>query len=150
MGCSGSQDPVDPDPPLVLHPSDLCSNHSNADIATFEDANLAAVIVTALGVGGQDDLTCGLLAGLADLAANNAGIVSLLGIQNLTILRNLNLREHSITDISPLSGLTSLTSLDLPDNSASDVSALRGWSPCTERRGLAWWGCSGIADPSGR
>ena len=67
-----------------LPSSELCTDQSNAGIATFEDANLGAAIRSALLVGTQDDLTGGLVSGLTDLAAQNAEIESLVGIQNLT------------------------------------------------------------------
>ena len=104
---------------MRLQPSELCSDQSDSAIATFEDANLEAAIRAALSVGAQDDLTCGLVSGLTDLEARDAGIESLVGIQNLTNLTNLtnlDLWPNSITDISALSGLTSLEDLDLSDN----------------------------------
>ncbi|NIM52728.1 MAG: hypothetical protein GTO22_26365, partial [Gemmatimonadales bacterium] len=47
--------------PPVLQPSELCSDYPDYAIATFEDANLEAAIRTALSVGGQEPLTCGLI-----------------------------------------------------------------------------------------
>ena len=114
-----------------LQPGELCSDHSDAAIATFEDANLGTAIRAALSVGAQDDFTCGLVAGLTDLEARDAGIESLVGIQNLTSLTNLDLWPNSITDISSLSELTNLTFLDLGDNSITDISALRGLTRLT-------------------
>ena len=100
----------------VLQPNQLCSDQPDAAIATFEDASLKARVRSALSVGAQDDLTCGLVSGLTDLMAQNAGIESLVGIQNLTGLTHLDLLVNSITDISALSGLTSLTYVDLNNN----------------------------------
>ena len=97
----------------VLRPNELCSDHADAAIATFEDANLEARVRSALSVGERDDLTCGLVSGLTDLEAQNAGIESLVGLQNLTGLTVLRLRSNSITDISALSGLTGLLELVL-------------------------------------
>ena len=91
--------------PLVL-----CSDHTDEAIATFEDTNLEEAIRAALSVGAQEDLTCGLVSGLTNLTAQNAGIESLVGIQNLTGLTDIRFSGNSITDISVLSGLTSLTS----------------------------------------
>ena len=110
LGCGDNDDRTDPNPALVLQPSELCSDRPDEAIATFEDANLAAAVGDALSVGVLDDVTCGLVAGLTDLEARDAGIESLVGIQNLT---SLDLWPNSITDISSLSGLTSLTTLDL-------------------------------------
>ncbi len=115
LGCGG---------PTGLEPSEFCSA-SDVAITTFEDANLEAAIRAALSVGAQEPLTCGLISGLTVLDASSAGITSLVGIQNLTSLRDLGLSFNSITDISALSGLTSLTSLSLFDNSITDLGALR-------------------------
>ena len=108
----------------VLRPGELCRDHSDAAIATFEDANLEARVRSALSVGAQDDLTCGLVSGLMVLDAGQAGIASLVGIQNLTSLTNLNLDRNSITDLSALSGLHSVTDLSLYDNSITDIHPL--------------------------
>ncbi|MCH7565746.1 MAG: leucine-rich repeat domain-containing protein, partial [Gemmatimonadetes bacterium] len=112
--------------PTVLQPSELCSDNLVSDIPTFEDVNLEAAVRIALGVGTQADLTCGLISGLTDLGANSRGIVSLVGIQNLTSLRVLQLDHNSISDISSLSGLTRLVSLLLFHNSITDISAVSG------------------------
>ena len=110
----------------VLQPSELCSDHSDAAIATFEDADLEAAVRRALSIGAREDLTCGLVSGLTGLAASGPGPVrtvtgsprfppatalfeSLAGIQNLTGLTSLTLNNKSITDISALRGLTNLT-----------------------------------------
>ena len=118
LGCGG---------PTGLEPSEFCSA-SDAAIATFEDANLEAAIRAALSVGAQEPLTCGLISGLTVLDASfPAGIItSLVGIQNLTSLRDLELSVNSITDISALSGLTSLKTLGLAYNSITDISPLSG------------------------
>ncbi len=116
LGCGG---------PTGLEPSEFCSA-SDAAITTFEDANLEAAIRAAFSVGAQEPLTCGLISGLTVLDASSAGITSLVGIQNLTSLRDLDLFDNSITDISALSGLTSLAGLELGLNSISDISALSG------------------------
>ena len=140
----------------VLLPSELCSDNPDTAIATFEDANLEAVVIRALfprppipafllvppppPVGAQEDLTCGLVSGLTDLrsAASQFSrvrvIANLAGIQNLSGLTTLSLRNHSITDISPLSGLTSLTRLILTNNSIADLSALSGLASLTSLR----------------
>ena len=112
---------------MILQPSELCNDHSEHDIATFEDANLEARLRGALSVGAQEDLTCGLISGLTRLATYSALIESLVGVQNLTGLTLLNLMGNSISDIGALSGLTSLTILRLNDNpNLTDISALSG------------------------
>ncbi len=111
---------------MVLRPGEFCSGQPGAAVATFEDARLEAAIRARLSLDAERDLTCSLVSGLTDLTAQNAGIESLVGIQNLTGLTDLELNTNSITDISPLSGLTSLTELALINNSISDISPLSG------------------------
>jgi len=106
-----------PEVPRVLQVNELCSDHADAAIATFEDANLEAIVRAALGIGTQDALSCGLVTELmGTLGAASAGIVSLMGIQNLTSVTFFDLEANSITDISALSGLTRMTLLDLDEN----------------------------------
>ena len=109
----------------VLRPGELCSEQVGAAVATFEDADLEAAVRAALSVGTQEDLTCGLVSELTALTAENSEIESLVGMQNLTGLTNLELNANSITDISPLSGLANLTIVGLVNNSITDISALR-------------------------
>ena len=116
---------------LVLQPSELCTENPGSAIATFEDANLEAAVRAALGVDAQDALTCNLVSGLTALDANSAGIMSLVGTQNLTSLTTLVLHHNSVSDLSPLSGLTSLTDIDLISNVISDISALSGLTSLT-------------------
>ena len=138
----------------VLRPSELCSENPPTAIATFEDADLEAVVRTALSVSAREDLTCGLVSGLTRLTARPGGrnqvfvvygaprprdgaipehpFESLVGIQNLTSLTNLTINDRSLTDISPLSGLTSLTSLQLHTNRIRDLSPLSGLTGLTQ------------------
>ena len=116
---------------LVLQPGDLCSDHPASSIATFGDANLEAALRNGLGIGVQGDLTCALISGLRGLVSPSLGIVSLVGIQNLTGLTGLDLQNNSISDLSALSGLTSLTALELANNSIGDISALGGLTSLT-------------------
>ena len=93
----------------ILRPNQLCSDHPDAAIATFEDTNMDAAIRAGLAVGAQDDLTCGLIYGLTELDAQSADIVSLVGIQNLTSLTTLNLANNpDLTDIQTLLDNTGL------------------------------------------
>ena len=100
-----------------LEPSELCSDDDPVTaVPNFEDGNLWLAIRAALSINGAVELTCGLAPGLTDLTAQNAGIESLVGIQNLTGLMTLYLNGNSITEISALSGLTGLVDLRLDGN----------------------------------
>ncbi len=119
-------------PRTLLEPSELCSDHGNSDIATFEDPNMERAVRDWSGVDARNDLTCGLVSGFEGITFHGYGITSLVGIQNLTSLDGLELGNNLITDISPLSGLTSLTFLDLRVNSITDISALGGLTRLSE------------------
>jgi len=84
-----------------------------------------------LSLGEQDDLTCGLVSELTVLGARSAGIGSLVGIQNLTSLRRLELNNNSINDISALNGLTRLRFLFFANTSITHISALSGLTSLT-------------------
>ena len=104
----------------------FCSSLPASAVATFEDAKLEEAVRAAISVGAQEDLTCSLVSELTALLAFEAGITSLMGIQNLPSLMTLDLTRNSIRDISALTGLTNLTGLDLTFNSITDISALSG------------------------
>lgn len=116
--------------PPVLSLGELCSDHPSTAIATFEDANLEARV--RLSFPGED-LTCGRISRLMVLSASSQGVVSLVGMQNLTALRQLFLWGNSITDLTPLGGLIGLEELWLSSNSLSDIGAL---SELTRLQGL--------------
>ncbi len=118
----------------VLHPTELCRDHADASIVTFEAALLEARVRESLRLDEQDDLTCDLVSDLTALNVRPAGIESLAGIQNLSGLTALYVRGTSITDVSALSGLERLTYLNLNRNSITDVSALSELTALTELR----------------
>ena len=100
----------------VLHPTELCRDHADASIVTFEDALLEARVRESLRLDEQDDLTCDLVSDLTALNVRPARIESLAGIQNLSGLTSLYVRGTSITDVSALSELTALTEVRLSSN----------------------------------
>ncbi len=127
----------------VLLPGEHCQNHAASDIVSFADAVLESRVREALSIGEQDALTCELAAGLTALEASGPGsrrsvsgspewqdtdhiFHDLSGIQNLTGLTDLALRNRGLSDISPLAGLTSLINLNLHTNWISDISPLAG------------------------
>ena len=116
----------------VIHPTELCRDHADASIVTFEAALLEARVRESLRLDEQDDLTCDLVSDLTALNVRPAGIESLAGIQNLSGLTALYVRGTSITDVSALSGLERLTYLNLNHNSITDISALSGLTRLTK------------------
>jgi internalin A len=129
----------------VLGAGESCAGKPAFAVATFADANLQLRVMNAMGVAAED-VTCGRLAGVADLDASSAGIISLAGIQNLTSLLLLDIGDNPIEDwsgletlaplrtlfapstgmasVEPLGSLTRLAFLDLSDNSIADIGPL--------------------------
>ena len=89
----------------------------------FKDAKLEAAVRKALkkdeGAFLREDLTM-----LESLAAPQAGITSLAGLEHLTNLTKLMLWNNQITEITPLANLTKLTSLNLSLNQIDEVTSL--------------------------
>ncbi len=127
----------------VLQPTDHCRDFAAADIVSFADAVLEQEVRDALSLGPQDNLSCSLAAQLSNLDASGTGarrsvsgspewqdpehvFHDLSGIQNLTGLTDLALRNRGLTDISPLAELTGLINLNLHTNWISDISPLKG------------------------
>ena len=97
-----------------LEPSESCSNNDPVtSIVLFEDHNLWEAVRAALS---DINITCDLASALTDLTAQNAGINSIVGIQNLTGLTTLDLKGNLIIELSTLKGLTNLTDLRLDEN----------------------------------
>ena len=126
-----------------LLPTASCRDYSGADIVSFADAVLENEVREALSIGPEDALTCELAAGLTALDASGAGarrsvsgspewrdpehlFHDLSGIQNLSGLTDLALRNRGLSNISPLAELTGLINLNLHTNWISDISPLRG------------------------
>lgn len=88
------------------------------------DANLAAAVREALGLGPNATITEQQLKRLTRLQAENGEIKDLTGLEYATQLVELYLAKNKISDIEPLAGLVKLDVLALPDNQISDVTPL--------------------------
>ena len=114
---------------------------------TIRDANLRAKITGALGKPSGGQLTAKDMLALTRLAAPNADIRDLTGLEHARNLQTLDLggeyiqgegtvNSNAISDFSPLQALTQLTILNLSFSSLSDVSFL---SALTQLRTLYLW-----------
>jgi Leucine-rich repeat (LRR) protein len=112
--------------PAVLGPTEFCSDYSVLDIATFTDVNLEAAVISELGVGSANDLTCGLVTGMTQLTPQGIGALTAAGVQNLTSATWIDLRSNSITDLSPFADLPNLQTLVLASNGITNVGPLAG------------------------
>ena len=90
-------------------------------------------IIRVSGVNSAAEVTEAHLAGIWRLDLAYTDITSLKSgdFSGLTTLRELNLANNSISDISALENLTSLTALTLASNSISDISALENLTALT-------------------
>ena len=96
----------------------------NAQEVRIPDANLAAVIREALGLGAGARITAAAMRELTELDADERGVADLTGLEHATQLRALDLDENDVRDISALANLTNLRELDLDENDVRDISAL--------------------------
>ena len=99
-----------------------------ADIhISIRDAELAAAIREALGLGEGAPITAVAMRELTALDASNQrfdGLADLTGLEHATSLVVLDLRGTGVSDISVLSNLTQLTRLSLNYTDVSDISVL--------------------------
>ena len=102
-----------------------------AQVVDIPDPNLRAAIENALGKAADAPITIDDMANLIRLAAVNANISDLSGLENATNLTQLSLSGNSILDISTVAELTDLTQLNLARNPLSDISALAGLTNLT-------------------
>ena len=116
LGCSSGGDgsPAGPQEPVAT---------ADVEGVAFADSALAEAVKTA--VGKRDGvLTAADVAGVTELDASDRGISDLTGIERLTRLAALALRDNQIDEIDPLSALVELVLLDLDNNRITDISPL--------------------------
>ena len=106
---------------VILGSWNLNASAQNVD---FPDANLAAKVRTALGLGAFDPIPQTSLQGLTSLHARKAEITDLTGLEAATGLQLLYIDRNQISDITPLGSLTNLTYLALYNNPISDFAPL--------------------------
>ena len=91
---------------------------------SIPDANLRAVVRTALGLTEDDTLTQQKMHGLARLSAPTHGITNLAGLEHAIRLMELDMPENQIADITPLRNLTTLSRIVLNKNSITNITSL--------------------------
>lgn len=86
--------------------------------------------LTELAVSGNENVknvkTVGKLTKLRELEMQQCGIKDISFLDGLTELRSINLNGNRITDITPLSGLYKLERVELSENKIKDLSATSG------------------------
>ena len=91
---------------------------------SIPDANLRAVVRTALGLTADETLTQQKMHRLARLSAPTHGITNLAGLEHAIRLTELDMPENQIADITPLRNLTTLTRIVLNNNSITNITSL--------------------------
>ena len=91
---------------------------------SIPDANLRAVVRTALGLTEDDTLTQQKMHSLTRLSAPTHGITNLTGLEHAIRLTELDMPENQIADITPLRNLTTLFRIVLNDNSITNITSL--------------------------
>ena len=113
-------------PPVVQDPDRL-----PGAFVHIPDLNLRVAIAGALGKSPNAPITVGEMERLRELNVENRGIQDLTGLQFAINLDNLELRDNQISDLSPLASLTNLRRLGLRDTSVSDLSPVRNLTNLT-------------------
>ena len=86
---------------------------ASAQNVNFPDANLAAVVRSALGLAEDADIPQASLATITTLNGNEKGITNLTGLEQAIGLTSLELRDNPISDFTAISSLTNLQLLNL-------------------------------------
>ena len=85
------------------------------------DANLAAAVQEALGLGSNARITKQKMKKLIELKAPNSEIKDLTGLEHATQLTFINFMNNQIRDVSPLTGLTQLRQMSLDGNHIREI-----------------------------
>ena len=109
-------------PPTVITPPE----RSPGTVVHIPDPNLRAAIAEALGKNPNAPITAEEMERLKELDVPDRGIHDLTGLQFATNLSRLYLRDNQISHLSPLAGLINLRDLSLRGNPVSDLSPVRG------------------------
>ena len=114
-------------PPTVIAPPE----RSPGTVVHIPDPNLRAAIAEALGKNPNAPITAEEMERLKELDVPDRGIQDLTGLQFATNLSRLYLKDNQISHLSPLAGLINLRYLSLRGNPVSDLSPLRGLTNLT-------------------
>lgn len=95
-----------------------CSSFKLVDVVLDAQAH------EVLGLPSEEPLTAGAVAQLVELDAEQ--VTTLDGVECLTSLERLRLRNSTVSDLSPLSGLSSLRSVWIVDSPVKSIEPLSG------------------------
>lgn len=104
-----------------------CSPEANKENNHFKDHSLETVVFQKLD-SKEGNVTKDDLASIEKLDASDAGIADLEGIESLTALQVLNIKDNEIKDYSPLLKVDTLTEVNIGDTYYTDDMDLAVWS----------------------
>ena len=104
-------------PPTVIAPPE----RSPGTVVHIPDPNLRAAIAEALGKNPNAPITAEEMERLKELDVPDRGIHDLTGLQFATNLSRLYLRDNQISNLSPLASLINLRDITLDSNPVSDL-----------------------------
>ncbi|CEJ75541.1 hypothetical protein ATCC9714PCS11_00821 (plasmid) [[Clostridium] sordellii] len=107
-------------------------NTKSDEIVTIPDSNLRSKLTAALGEKPDAPITKSKLKLLKRLNLRSSSITNLEGIEYCTNLTHLEANNNQISDISVLSKLSNLTHLELNKNQISNISALSNLTNLTD------------------
>ena len=108
-------------PPVVPDPDRL-----PGAFVHIPDPNLRAAIAEVLGKSPNAPITAEEMERLRELDVPNRGIQDLTGLQFATNLNHLGLKDNQIYDLSPIAGVINLRRLHLNKNSLFNISPVAG------------------------
>ena len=114
------------EPPDITQPDILPGGQVH-----IPDPNLRTAIAEALRKSPNAPITAEEMKRLRDLDLGDKGVRDLTGLQFATHLKSLRLSNNQVSDLSPVKGLINLTRLELERNQVSDISPVRNLTNLT-------------------
>ena len=100
-------------------------------VVQIPDPNLRTAVAEALRKSPNAPITAEEMKRLRDLDLRDRGVRDLTGLQFATHLKSLRLSNNQVSDLSPVRGLINLTRLELERNQVSDISPVRSLTSLT-------------------
>ena len=114
------------EPPVITQPEVIPGT-----VVQIPDPNLRTIISQELGKSANAPITAEEMKRLRDLDLRDRGVRDLTGLRFATHLRWLHLPNNHVSDLSPIAGLIELRELWARHNQISDISPVRGLTNLT-------------------
>ncbi len=114
------------EPPVITQPEVIPGT-----VVQIPDPNLRTAIAAEFDKSPNAPITAEEMKRLRDLDVRDKGVRDLTGLQFATHLRELHLQNNQVSDLSPIAGITELRELWVRYNHLSDISPVRGLTNLT-------------------